>query len=79
MAKVKIYLEPGETQREAEEALHKAFITHANGEIHKDNFQDPAMADAANLMENMFKKINTEMLEEINEALAEDYKTSYGN
>lgn len=80
MAKVKIILEKGETQHEAEQALAKALNHHASGDVHSSHsFQDPAMVDCSNRMEEIFKRINQEMLQEIGEALDEDYLKSHGN
>lgn len=80
MAKVKILLEKGETQHDAEQALMKALTHHASGDVHSSHtFTDPAMVHTANRMEEIYKKISQEMIQEIGEALDEDYLKSHGN
>jgi hypothetical protein len=80
MAKVKIYLEPGETQRDVEEVLNKAFEHQAQGGVHSEQtFDDPAMVDTVQRMESTFKKIHQDMINEINEALDQDYLREHGN
>jgi hypothetical protein len=74
MAKIKIILEKGETEREAEDALLKAITSHNSGEVHTEGFDDPAMNDVTNRMEEIHNKIYQEMLEEINEALDSEYR-----
>lgn len=79
MAKVKIYLEDGETTRDAEEAISKAFNHHNSGDIHTHNtFQDPAMQAIADKMQEDHAKMYHDMLQEINEVLDQDY-SDYGN
>lgn len=74
MAKVKIFLEPGETTQDAEDLLFKALNHHNTGEVHSSHsFQDPAMVSVAHKMESIHSKIYQEMLEEIFEALDKDY------
>lgn len=80
MAKVKIYLAPGETLRNAEDSLLKSLNHHANGDVHSSHvFQDPAMVSVSERMEETYKKINQEMLQEISEVLDEDFLRTYGN
>lgn len=74
MAKVQIILEDGETQRDAEEGLHKALNYHASGDVHdSESFDDPAMIDVSHRMEQEHKKIYQEMLNEIFLELDKDY------
>ena len=77
MAKVKIILEKGETDRDAEDALLKAITSHNTGEAHVEGFDDPAMNDVTNKMEELHKKMYQEMLEEINEALDSEYRNGH--
>lgn len=80
MAKVKIILEKGETQHDAEQALVKALNHHSSGDVHSSHsFQDAAMVDTANRMEEIYKKIHQDMIQEIGEALDEDYLKRHGN
>jgi hypothetical protein len=80
MAKVKIILDKDETQHEAEQALTKALNHHSSGDVHSSHaFQDPAMADVAKKMEDTFKKINQEMLQEISDVLDQDYLKPNGH
>lgn len=79
MANVKIFLQPGESIRDAEDALMKAFNLHASGDIHYSHvFQDPAMAALAEKMESIYKNISQDMVREISEALDEDYSDRHG-
>lgn len=79
MAKVKIFLDEGETLQDAEDSLLKAMVHHNSGEIHSSHsFQDPAMVQVANKMEDVGAKIYQEMLAEIFETLDKDY-SSDGN
>lgn len=79
MAKVKIFLEDGETLQDAEDSLFKAMNLHNSGDIHSSHsFQDPAMAILAAEMESIHNKIYKEMLDEIFETLDKEY-SSDGN
>jgi hypothetical protein len=74
MAKVKIYLAPGETTQDAEDSLLKALNHHNSGDVHSSHsFQDPAMIAVADRMESTHKKIYQDMLTEIFEELDKDY------
>lgn len=74
MAKLKILLEKGETLQEAEDLIFKALNHHNNGDVHSSHqFEDPAMVSVSERMEEIFKKINAEMMQEINEVLDEDH------
>jgi hypothetical protein len=74
MAKVKIFLEPGETERDAEDSLLKAINHHNSGDAHSESgFQDPAMQDVANKLVNAHSKIYHDMLQEIFEVLDKEY------
>lgn len=74
MAKVKIFLEKGETLADADNALFKALNHHASGDVHlRESFDDPAMVDAANRMEELFKKQYKEMIDEIIATLESEY------
>jgi len=80
MAKLKILLDKGETLQEAEDLIFKALNHHASGDVHSSHqFQDPAMAAVAERFEETFKKINQDMINEINETLDKDYLKRYGN
>jgi hypothetical protein len=73
MAKVKIFLNPGETLRDAEDSLLKAMNHHNSGEVHTEGFQDPAMDHVADRMISAHSKIYQEMLQEIFEELDKDF------
>lgn len=78
MAKVKIFLEPGETLREAEDSIFKAMEHHNTGDVHSsDTFQDPAMDSVADRMVSVHSKIYQEMLQEIFEALDQEYSKKW--
>jgi len=69
MAKVKILLEPGESQEQAQDALVKALTAHENGDVHGDTFMDPVMEAAADGMKKKYQEMNREMMAEIEEVL----------
>ncbi len=73
MAKVKIYLAPGETMQQAEDTLLKAMEFHNTGEVHGEEFPDPAMQATIHKMEEAHRKMYADMLREISEALDEEY------
>lgn len=74
MAKVKIFLEDGETLRDAEDSLVKAISHHSSGDVHSNQtFQDPAMEAIADKMISIHSKIYQEMLQEIFEVLDQEY------
>lgn len=79
MANIKIFLDKGESQHDAEQALFKALNHHNSGDVHSSHiFQDPAMANASSKMDEIYKKIHKEMIDEICEVLDQDYKKFYG-
>lgn len=74
MAKVKIILEKGEDQLDADYALQKALELHTSGNIHQGElFDDPAMVHAAQRMEEIHARIYNEMIREINEVLDQEF------
>lgn len=75
--KVKIILDKNETVEEAEELLFKALDLHRTGEVHtRESFDDPAMVDIEDRVLKSYSDMHKDMLEEISEALDEEY---YGN
>jgi len=74
MAKVKILLEPGETQLDADHALQKALELHSSGDIHQeDAFGDPAMHDLSQRLDHEHTKMYANMIREIIDALDAEY------
>ena len=74
MAKVKILLEPGETQLDAHIALQKALDIQSSGTAHDDEaFDDPAMVDLAQRLEVEHQKMYAEMMREVLEVIDEEY------
>lgn len=73
MAKVKIFLEEDETLQEAEDSLFKALNHHNSGDVHGESFQDPAMVSVANKLEDLHSKMYHSMLQDIFEALDQDF------
>lgn len=74
MAKVKILLEPGETELDADIAIQKAFDYHSSGDAHiEEAFDDPAMVHTAQRLEEIHEKIYIEMIREITEQLDKEY------
>jgi hypothetical protein len=77
MAKVKIFLEPGETQQDAEDSLFKAMQHHNTGEVHSSHsFQDPAMVAVSQKMEKIHSEIYQDMLNEIFQELDKEYSAN---
>ena len=75
MAKIKIFLYDGETQKQAESDLFKAMSHHVSGDVHNgEQFEDPMVTDAANIMEQRHKVMYSEMLEEIFQVLEGYYR-----
>jgi hypothetical protein len=79
MAKIKIFLDKDETQREAEDLLFKALNHHNSGNAHSESFEDPAMTDVVNRSQELYTKISQEMMQEIQDTLEQDYLKSHGN
>lgn len=73
MARVKIILGKDETMQEAEESLFKALNSHRNGEVHKEDFSDPAMRDVVARMQSAHDEIYAELMREIEEVLDQEY------
>lgn len=74
MAKVKILLEPGETELDADAAIQKALEFHATGEAHsEETFDDPAMAHLIQRLEEAHSKVYSEMIREISEVLDQEF------
>lgn len=77
MAKVKIFLEPGEDLRSAEDTLFKALNHHNSGDAHVETFQDPAMDAVADRMVDLHNKIYNEMLQEIFDTLDKEHSKKW--
>lgn len=76
MAKVKILLEPGESQLDAECALQKALEYHSSGSSHDEEaFDDPAMVDLSQRLENDHAKMYSEMMREILDVIDGEYSS----
>jgi hypothetical protein len=71
MAKVKIYLDKGETVEQVEDLLVKAFQQHAAGAEHKNAFHDPAARDVFNKLINEHEKMLESMIKEIMKVIDE--------
>ena len=70
---VKITLEKGETIEQAEEKLYKALDSHRNGDLHTEDFTDPAMKDLIDKMLRMHDQTYQELLQEIFDELDKEY------
>ena len=76
--KVKIYAEGDETPEQAEEALFKALSAQRNGDAHlNESFDDPAMVDLSRRLAEEHKKIYQDLVQEINDAIDEEYNDGY--
>lgn len=73
MATVKVILEKGETPEQAEELLFRAFEAQRNGDIHGEEFNDPAMMDLLARMEEIHKREYDLMLQEIFQVIEEEH------
>ncbi len=74
MAKIKIFLEKGETPESADLALLKALNLHVSGDIHLDeDFADPAMTSAVDKLEELYKNVSQKMMAEIMSAIDGEY------
>ena len=74
MARVKILLDKNETLDEVDSLLLKAMDLHTSGDVHDDEmFEDPAMADVNQRMNDIQKRIYDEMIEEIIMELDSEY------
>lgn len=74
MPSVKIELKKGETPEQAEDLLLKAIESQRNGDVHGEEFSDPAMSNLVDLMLKLHEKEYALMLQEINEALEQEYR-----
>lgn len=74
MAKVKIILEDGESELDADLALLKALNLHASGDIHlTESFDDPAMIDAQDRMIKIHEDMYKDMMDEIFNVIDDEY------
>lgn len=73
VTKVRIIPGKDETIEQAEEKLYKALNSHRTGEIHTEDFTDPAMKDLVETMTDAHTKAYNELLQEIFEILDKEY------
>lgn len=74
MARIKVILEPGETQLDVDNAMEKALAFHTNGDVHSEqSFDDPAMDHVAQRMRDAHSRMYAEMIREISDVLDEEY------
>lgn len=74
MSRVKILLEPGETELDAAHDLQKALEFQSSGAAHDDQaFDDPAMVDLAQRLESDHSKMYTNMMREILDVIDEEF------
>lgn len=74
MPRVKILLEPGETELDADNALQKALEHQSSGGAHDDEaFDDPAMVDLSQRLEQDHSKMYSAMMREILEVIDEEF------
>jgi hypothetical protein len=72
MATVKIFLEPHETEADAQALLLKALTHHEAGAEHQEAFHQPAARDVFNRMIVEHDKMWAKMLKEINQVIDEE-------
>lgn len=58
---------------QAEERLYKALNSHRTGDVHTEDFTDPAMKDLVERIQMKHEQMYANMLREIFEALDEEY------
>lgn len=70
MSRVKILLEPGETELDVAHDLQKALEFQTSGQSHDEEaFDDPAMVDLANRLEQDHSRMYAAMMREILDAI----------
>jgi hypothetical protein len=69
MASVKIILENGESEEEAQELLVKALTSQDEGVSHKETFHQPAARDVVDRLMSEYDKMMDSMLREILELI----------
>lgn len=75
MPKVKVFLEKGESDLDADIALYKALSAQMTGDIHAtESFDDPAMVSASERFEQIHENTYKTMIEEIVEELEKEYQ-----
>ncbi len=80
MARIKIFLDGGETLDGAESDLLKAMVHHASGAVHdSETFADPAMKAVASKLEDLHVEMYKKMISEILEAIENEYRLDLGN
>ncbi len=72
MATVKIFLEPHETEADANDLLFKALTLHEEGTAHVATFHQPAPRDVFNKMIVEHDKMWAKMLKEISQVIDEE-------
>jgi len=77
MPKIKIGLGKNETMFEAEEFLFKALDSHRSGDVHTEKFEDPAMEDVVNRMDEKHKMMYEKLIREIMDELDKEYGQEY--
>ena len=63
--KVKVFLDKNESRNHADDLLLKALQSHQNGDVHGEDFSDPAVKDVADRMSSTYEKILNAMLQDI--------------
>ena len=71
--RIKVLLEKGETQRDADLALYKAVTFHSNGDAHEAEFMDPAIKDIYAKLETEYKLMIDKTIREISDQLDDEY------
>ena len=77
MAKIKILVGKNETIESAEDMLFKAMDMHRTGEIHKEEFHDPAMRDLSQQIEAKHREMFKDLLEEVLNVIDSEYTNGY--
>jgi hypothetical protein len=70
--KIKVERPKGISREEAEDILYKALSIPREGNAHKEEFQDPAMQDLANIMKKLHEKIAEDIFQQISKEIDQE-------
>ena len=69
MSRIEIHLESDETPEEAEEQLYKSLHAQRTGELHKEDFHQPAARAVVSKLSRQHAKMLKSMMKDIEEVL----------
>lgn len=74
MARVKIYLDKGETKEEAELRLLKALELSTSGDLIQTDYGDPALQDVFDKLQKDHEEMYEQLLQDIFQELEKEYE-----